>query len=300
MRRLKQFTLIELLVVVTIIGILASLLLPALNRAHYQAKIAVCMSNQKQIYSGMSIYTADHDAWYPCDKEWTNKYNGETSTLRSDMIYFQDDWGKPGWNIAPIIKPYFPGMQLNFISRQDHSIANRDIFTCPLTPGPRRYNISSYALFFNCDARASGYKSSRMIGRADERIGVMRKAGNLWEFTKTGQRFSLFMADFTRPVGPGGIGRRTNHPEFSTYYPSNYGSTSTVNPGTRYFYCNPVYAEVSSGVYTGIDGASEKYEIPAGNGQGSTEFLTNAKGFWGPAHGWGLGTNQIIPLDYEE
>lgn len=55
------FTLVELLVVVAIIAILAALLLPTLGEAREKGRVAVCQSNQHQIYLAQTVYAGDFD-----------------------------------------------------------------------------------------------------------------------------------------------------------------------------------------------------------------------------------------------
>ena len=59
------FTLIELLVVIAIIAILAAILFPVFAQARDKARQTACLSNTRQLGTGLQLYTQDHDEVLP-------------------------------------------------------------------------------------------------------------------------------------------------------------------------------------------------------------------------------------------
>jgi prepilin-type N-terminal cleavage/methylation domain-containing protein/prepilin-type processing-associated H-X9-DG protein len=70
----RVFTLIELLVVIAIIGILASMLLPALSLAKEMGRRAQCISQLKSMGLGTSMYTNDSDGYLIPQSQYFSRF----------------------------------------------------------------------------------------------------------------------------------------------------------------------------------------------------------------------------------
>jgi type II secretory pathway pseudopilin PulG len=79
------FTLIELLIVITCLGLLAALLLPALDRAKARSSRIGCVNNLKQIGVAFRTWSLDNGDIYPPQVSITN--GGTMELINSGLAY---------------------------------------------------------------------------------------------------------------------------------------------------------------------------------------------------------------------
>ncbi len=97
----QGFTLIELLVVIAIIGILASILLPALSRAREAARRASCANNLKQWGLILKMYANEANGVFPPGTEWCINGNLFWANGVGAHAVYPDYWTDPNIVICP-------------------------------------------------------------------------------------------------------------------------------------------------------------------------------------------------------
>jgi prepilin-type N-terminal cleavage/methylation domain-containing protein len=121
----SAFTLIELLVVIAIIAILAAILFPVFAQARESARKTACLSNTKQLGTGVMMYVQDYDETYP-----SNSWDG-TPVGASDT-----EWGAAGANQKVFTR--WPLTVMPYIK-------NKGVFVCPSDPALGKSGWTGYS-----------------------------------------------------------------------------------------------------------------------------------------------------------
>jgi prepilin-type N-terminal cleavage/methylation domain-containing protein len=286
----KKFTLIELLVVIAIIAILASMLLPALVRAKYKAKLIVCVNNQRQVALGVFTYSADYEEWYPVTTGKSKKHGGQIWTARGQT------YSIPNSPAYQALAEYYSYRG----SKKFHGVTYRNpIWQCPQGRTEEKKNGTETAYFsLNFDTwvgtGAKQYENgfpSPFVPTGKEYM--MRRPGDRYTMAhhwrkppgaEDDPQFKILMADIVQRIGHNGGGLSTNH----------------IWQGERDLDGVPSYAALQYRTWTGV--ADANYTFDDGSVKTYSRFTWAEFGppldFYFPSdHGQG-GDHQGYPEDF--
>jgi competence protein ComGC len=75
------FTVVELLVVVAAVGLMLSVMVPALGRARDNADLILCRTHLRNVMLGCRMYADDNDSWLPPEDKLDNPHLGLVRVL---------------------------------------------------------------------------------------------------------------------------------------------------------------------------------------------------------------------------
>lgn len=150
------FTLIELLVVIAIIGILMSLLLPALKRARDVAQTRSCGNNLNQFSKMVTMYSMDYDGW----------------ALPARIMGVHWCW------ISALSKGDY-GIKITYGGTPDAYSMSGDTATCPVNKG----RIGGYLVNYQINQNMGRQYATGVTDIAFKKVSSIERASTFWVFS---------------------------------------------------------------------------------------------------------------------
>lgn len=208
-KRTRAFTLIELLVVVAIIALLISILLPTLSRAKEQARISLCLSNQRSIVQAAIQYVMDKKSIvfaFPWGYVPTGAQSGYNFNLATEFIWGggvpdrrRVDWdpemGQNPMDYNPdiyITRPIFRPLNKYFDAKVSWDHPDR----WGVDRAPRRNIPMDLPEYFKCPSDTSA--AVPMAGASTDPTYSPESISRTWEFWGTSYPINWYWGNFFR------------------------------------------------------------------------------------------------------